>query len=133
MGHELSRRLNIVLPYLYPDYSDDDYHLENASDGKGTYVVWHRSDAAPTDAELAAAKEPAVDAFWWKMFRARRDKALVESDAFGLSDHPKRDQHISYRQELRDLPTTVTKPSYDTLISQDNIYDGIDEFLPELP
>jgi hypothetical protein len=102
MGHELSRRLSIVVPYLYPDLVNKpfvgDYYLKNDGTRKGTYVVWLREDIpAPTDEELAAAKEDAVNDFWWKTFRAK------------YGDQP------------------VTKPPYEELIAQLNIQDGQDE------
>ncbi len=46
--HTLGKRLSIVMPYLYPDLENElhgDYHLQNDSDGNGTYIVWHTDKA----------------------------------------------------------------------------------------
>ena len=82
MSNELSRRLSIVLPHLYPNLVNDpvngDYYLENMSDGKGTQLVWLTSKVTkPTDTELANAKEAAVDADWWRLLRKKRDEKLA--------------------------------------------------------
>ena len=78
MSHELSRRLSIVVPHLYPNLVNNpltgDYYLQNDSDGKGTYLVWKTEKVTkPTDTELANAKEAAVDADWWRALRKIRD------------------------------------------------------------
>lgn len=109
MGHEQSRRLSIVVPYLHPDLENwpfrGDYYLVNDGTREGTYVVWKRDDIPePTDGELAAAKRDAVNDFWWKTMRARRDV----------------------------LPQGVVKPPYAELIRQENIQDGQEEILAAL-
>lgn len=109
MGHELSRRLAIVVPYLYPDLVNwpfvGDYYLVNDGIREGTYVVWRNEGTPePTDEELDAAKEDAVNAFWWKTMEARRDV----------------------------LPEGVEKPPYEELIAQLDIQDGQEEILAAL-
>ena len=69
MSHELSKRLSIVLPHLYPnlvnDYVSGDYYLFNASDGNGTQLMWQTTKVTkPTDTELANAKEAARSKTW---------------------------------------------------------------------
>jgi hypothetical protein len=124
-----SRRLYIVVPHLYPDLKSDtggsfnegDYRLENRSDGNGTQLIWHNGEiTAPTNQELADAKEAAVDAYWWKLLRKKRDKLLVDSDWSQGIDVPSalKNSYATYRTNLRDLPTTVTKPSFSTLNNQ---------------
>jgi len=115
MGHELSRRMSIVVPYLYPDLVnglpdladgvDGDYYLQNDGTREGTYVVWlNEGIPEPTDEELAAAKEDAVNAFWWETMTARREV----------------------------LPEGVVKPPYEELIAQLDIQDGQEEILAAL-
>ena len=131
-----SRRLSIVVPYLYPDldYKDGkDYYLQNDSDGKGTYVIWNNKDITkPTDQELADAKEDAINDDWWKVLRYERDQLLKESDEYAVSDRPDNADWISYREKLRNLPTTVTKPDYEVLNNQEKA-DWLTDLLPTVP
>ena len=120
-----SRRLNMVVPYLYPDLEnglDKDYYLQNNSDGKGTFIVWNNTEVSePTDQELADAKEDAMNVRWWKILRTIRNKLLVESDWSQGLDIPEdlKASYVTYRNDLRNLPSTVTKPNFDTLNSQE--------------
>jgi len=140
MSNELSRRLSIVLPHLYPNLVNDpvngDYYLENMSDGKGTQLVWLTSKVTkPTDTELANAKEAAVDADWWRVLRKIRDEKLIASDWSQGNDVPSdtKTKWATYRTKLRDLPTTVTKPVYSELIKLEETTSGIDALMPEEP
>ena len=134
-----SKRLNLVLPHLYPDLNsvdEKDYYLQNDSDGKGTYVVWLiDSVTEPTAQQLSDAKEAAIDAYWWKLLRATRDKLLVESDWSQAADVPSatKNAYVTYRTDLRDLPTTVTKPNFATLNNQEVPDWNIDNFMPTKP
>jgi len=124
MAQKDSRRLYMVLPHLYPDLEDGtDYYLQNNSDGNGTFLVW-LTDAVtePTEQELADAKEDAMSAWWWKRLRQKRDELLVESDWSQGADVPSdlKSSYATYRTDLRDLPTTVTKPSFETLNNESN-------------
>jgi len=122
-----SRRLGLVVPYLYPDLVNNgiesgDYILQNNSDGKGTFIVWNNTEVPePTEQELADAKEEALNAHWWKKLRKKRDKLLVDSDWSQGADIPTdlKTSYVTYRSNLRDLPTTVTKPDFDTLNNQE--------------
>ena len=137
MAKSDSKRLAIVMPHLYPDLNKKtnpdgtldnmlrpdlcDYILQNNSDGNGTFVVWQNSEIPePTAQELADAKEPAIDAHWWKYLRLQRNELLGESDWTQTPDIPSsiKDAWATYRQELRDLPSTVTKPDFETLNNQ---------------
>ena len=140
MAHENSRRLSIVLPHLYPELTNNlisgDYHLQNNSDGKGTFLVWHTDKAVePTDEELANAKEAAVDADWWRVLRKTRDEKLKESDWSQGTDVPSslKTEYETYRGKLRDLPTTVTKPAYADLIKLEVTTSGIEALMPTKP
>ena len=128
MAQSDSRRLDMVLPYLYPDLidsinEDGDYHLQNDGDDTGTFLVWNNTEITePTDQELADAKEEAINAYWWKRLRKKRDKLLVESDWSQGADVPDdlKASYATYRTDLRDLPATVTKPSFETLNNESN-------------
>jgi len=140
MSNELSRRLSIVLPHLYPSLVnnplDGDYYLQNDSDGNGTQVVWLTSKVTkPTDTELSNAKEAAVDADWWRVLRKIRNEKLVASDWSQGNDIPSdiKTKWATYRTKLRDLPTTVSKPNYSELIKLEETTSGIDDLMPEEP
>ena len=142
MAQSDSRRLYMVLPYLYPDLENrKDYNLENLSDGNGTQLVWLNTEIPePTDQELAEAKEDAMNAYWWKRLRVVRDRLLIDSDWSQGADVPDalKTSYATYRTDLRDLPTTVTKPDVETLNneSNDNITDNgwnVGNFMPTKP
>ena len=121
-----SRRLGLVVPYLYPDLVNNgiesgDYILQNNSDGKGTFIVWNNTEVPePTEQELADAKEDAMNSHWWKVLRIRRDKLLKKSDWSQGTDVPDalKASYVTYRNDLRNLPSTITKPDFDTLNGQ---------------
>ena len=140
MAIQDARRLYMVMPYLYPDLKNEnptgDYHLQNDSDGKGIYVIWHNTEIPkPTDQELADAKEEAMNIYWWKLVRKVRDKLLVDSDWSQGADVPSdlKSSYVTYRNDLRDLPTTVTKPSFETLDGQDVAEWDIAGLMPNKP
>ena len=136
-----SRRLNMVLPYLYPDFINNgtrggDYHLQNDSDGSGTQLHWHNAEIAePTAQQLADAKEASVNAWWWKGLRQQRDRLLKESDWSQGADVPSalKTSYTTYRADLRNLPTTVTKPDFETLNNQEVNDWNIDDLMPTKP
>lgn len=124
--------------HLYPDLVNDsiggDYALRNDSDGRGGYVVWFNNEIPePTDQEIADAKEDAMNAYWWKLLRKRRDGLLKDTDAYGTTDRPDNSEWLTYRQELRDLPITVSKPDYETLNNQSVGEWDINSLMPTKP
>ena len=141
MAQKDSRRLSIVLPYLYPDLNNErekDYYLQNDSDGTGTFIVWRNTEIPePTEQELANAKEDAVNDFWWKRLRTTRNKLLVDSDWSQGADIPSdlKSPYVDYRTDLRNLPTTVTKPDFDTLNNQsaNKWIENINSLMPTKP
>jgi len=144
MAIEDSRRLNMVLPYLFPNYlnaledMEGDYHLINFADGKGTQLVWHTDKSVePTAQELADAKAEAMPSCWLGLLRRWRDKELINSDWSQGTDVPSalKTSYATYRQQLRDLPTTVTKPAYSTLDNQTEkqMVDHMDTLMPTKP
>ena len=136
-----SRRLNLVVPYLYPDLEngvDKDYILRNNSDGNGTFIVWNNDGVSePTEQELADAKEDAMNTHWWKVLRRRRNKLLVESDWSQGTDVPDalKASYVTYRNDLRNLPATVTKPEFNILNNQtiNEWITGIKASMPSNP
>ena len=120
-----SRRLNLVVPYLFPDLENDmdkdDYYLLKNADGTGTQLIWKNTEITkPTDQELADAKEDAMNSHWWKVVRILRDKLLKKSDWSQGTDVPDalKASYVTYRNDLRNLPSTITKPDFDTLNGQ---------------
>ena len=134
-----SRRLNIVLPHLYPALEnghDKDYYLQNDMDGSGIKLYWKKEGTAePTAQQLSDAKEAAIDAYWWKLLRETRDGLLVDSDWSQGADVPNavKSSYVTYRTDLRDLPTTVTKPDFATLNNQEIFDWKIDDLMPTKP
>ena len=119
------RHLNKIMPYLYPSLTNNmdngDYYLQN--DGNGDYLVWTNDHTSkPTDQELADAKEEGLNDGWWKLLRRERDKLLVASDWSQGTDVPSdiKTPWATYRNDLRNLPTTTSKPSFETLNSQED-------------
>jgi hypothetical protein len=141
MAQKDSRRLYMVLLYLYPDLEngyEKDYYLQNDSDGTGTFIVWRNTEIPePTEQELANAKEDAVNDSWWKRLRRKRNKLLVDSDWTQGADIPSdlKSSYVDYRTDLRDLPTTVTKPDFDTLDNQsvNKWTENINSLMPTKP
>ena len=149
MAQKDSKRLSIVLPHLYPDLKGTppivngeyrpelaDYLLRNDTNGTGTYVVWQNSEIPePTAQEIADAKEGAVNASWWKGLRSKRDKLLQSSDWSQGTDIPSdlKTSYATYRTDLRDLPTAVTKPSFETLNNQSVSEWDIKSLMPTKP
>ena len=139
MAQSDSRRLYIVMPYLFPNLENEqgkDYYLQNDSDGTGTQLHWHKEGIAePTAQQLADAKEAAINDYWWKMLRMKRNKLLVNSDWSQGVDVPSaiKSSYATYRTDLRDLPTTVTKPDFSILNNQSVGEWGINSLMPTEP
>jgi hypothetical protein len=142
MAQSDSRRLYIVLPYLYPDLVNQapllggDYFLQNDLDGSGTQLHWHKEGIAePTAQQLADGKEAAINAYWWKLLKRTRDRLLVNSDWSQGADVPSatKNAYVTYRTDLRDLPTTVTKPDFATLNNQSVGEWDINSLMPTKP
>ena len=103
---------------LYPDISDDDFFLQNDSDGKGDYIrKWKSSYPKPTKAELNAVQAIATEKLKWKEIRAKRNALLSKCDwmiirhvtqkTLGIKPKLTDGQYtilLTYMQDLRDIP-----------------------------
>jgi DNA phosphorothioation-dependent restriction protein DptG len=82
-------------------------------------LKWHETNTElkPTLAECEAAWEEILNEAPMKKLREERDKKLLETDKYSITDWPHASEEvkqawITYRQELRDLPSNST-PSLD--------------------
>ena len=69
--------------------------------------------------------------------RKKRDKLLVDSDWSQGADIPTdlKTSYVTYRSNLRDLPTTISKPDFDTLNGQEvnKWIEDINSSMPDNP
>jgi len=84
----------------------------------GERVQLTAEEEAARDAEEAAWEAGAKDRAMANL-RAKRNSLLKETDHYGLSDVTMSEDMTTYRQELRDLPSTVA--SNDTAEDVDSI------------
>jgi len=72
------------------------------------YIMWDGSQIV----EDSIKKQKYVDDAWM-YFRAERNRRLSNSDWTRLDDVPNmnKDAWLVYRQQLRDLPSTITDPT----------------------
>ncbi len=135
----LNWRYNKILRHLYPDLeSGKHYILRNKCDGNGPQLQWiTKAVAKPTTQELTDAKEAAINAWWWARLRIKRDAKLKKSDWTQGADVPSaiKDAWATYRQQLRDLPTTISKPSFAILDDQQDytMHDNMMALFPAEP
>ena len=88
----------------------------------GTYVElstgWRGDKPLPSEVDLEAASEIAVDQIAWASLRTERDSLLVSNDWTQYNDSPLTDEvktsWATYRQELRDLPANTPDPANPT-------------------
>ena len=74
----------------------------------GERVQLTAEEEAARDAEEAAWEAGAKDRAMANL-RAKRNNLLKETDHYGLSDVTMSEDMTAYRQELRDLPSTVAE------------------------
>jgi hypothetical protein len=80
----------------------------------GDTLIWEDDIALkPTEQEIKETTEELQKALPMRVLRRQRDEKLKECDVYGLSDYPFptdtiRQSWLSYRQELRALPTNVS-------------------------
>ena len=114
-------RVTEVIRWKYPDakfqYGGDQVQIkkhDNNGDACEGLTWLEPSDGInrPTKAQIDSWRANAEEAYKWIDIRKKRDKLLAESDRYMLSDYPiseaQKSAYESYRQELRDLPTTFS-------------------------
>ena len=81
------------------------FYVEDGGDGAVTYTV---SDASnPTDSQIAAEITRLDNAEPMRLLRVERDKRLAACDWRASSDLTISDEWKTYRQQLRDLPSSA--------------------------
>ena len=79
-----------------------DYRVECGS-GNKLVLSWNRAEAEPTEEQLEAA----LNIWNWDYVRKERNELLAETDFYALTDVPMSADMTTYRQALRDVPTSV--------------------------
>ena len=77
---------------------------------KDTYesLEWFESSPKPTDEELQQYWEEVKYEYFKGITVKQRNMLLISSDYRALPDFPNRDQWLSYRQQLQNLPLNWT-------------------------
>lgn len=83
-------------------------------------LVWYDNNVQPkpTEEEIINKMNEFFSGYEYEILRYERDKLLENSDKYTLSDFPhnsdeKKQEWLTYRQQLRDITTTQT-PSLDS-------------------
>jgi len=75
-------------------------------------IIWHDEDQdRPTDSEINAEVSRLTTAEPLRLLRLERDKRLLDTDWWGVSDRTITDAETTYRQALRDLPANTDDPA----------------------
>ena len=99
----------LAIEYLFPNaVFNKDFIAQSTGDEDIVITKWNLDDPEPTDKELEAVKDKAIDAHCMKRIREDRNKLLSDSDWLGNSDVVMSDKWKKYRQDLRDLPSTAS-------------------------
>jgi hypothetical protein len=89
------------------ELAPDAYWAVNADDYN--QITWFSEDIPqPTILEVEAKISELKAAEPMRLLRIHRDKLLTETDWWAVSDRTMTSEQSSYRQALRDLPTTAT-------------------------
>ena len=129
----------MVLPCLYPHLKrgrDCKLYDKGMNNKEGTQIRWLNKDVPPpTDKELLDGKVEGLTQHWWMILRLVRDKLLRASDAHAMPDRPDSDKWIPYRKKLRDLPETVSPPSFEVLNNESTSENKskIEKLMPDKP
>ena len=79
------------------------------SDDNGTAIESDNpSDFGTTWSAVSAKKTELVNAEPMRLLREERDRRLAETDWWASSDLTMSSERISYRQDLRDIPSSAT-------------------------
>ena len=84
--------------------------LHDNGDGVVFIKEWNLDIPQPTIEELNAYESIADSNLKWKRIREKRNQFLAETDYLALSDNTMSAEMISYRQQLRDLPSSTSNP-----------------------
>tara|TARA_R110000851_G_scaffold85820_2_gene186430 strand:+ start:278 stop:610 length:333 start_codon:yes stop_codon:yes gene_type:complete len=100
------------------------YHIHNAlsslrPDAEWTIagnnlsgIIWHDEDQdRPTDSEINAEVSRLTTAEPLRLLRLERNKRLLDTDWWAVSDRTITDAETTYRQALRDLPANTDDPA----------------------
>lgn len=75
-------------------------------------LVWHTNNISskPTESEILAKNTELINEIAYDHLRIERNRLLIESDRYSLSDYPHandtiRNGWLTYRQQLRDITT----------------------------
>ena len=95
-----------IITLLCPD------SLFTITDNDYSTLVWNESNTytKPSENEIIAKEISLTSEFAYSELRYKRDKLLLETDKYTLSDFPHandtiRNQWLTYRQQLRDITT----------------------------
>jgi hypothetical protein len=96
---DITQALLELAPGAQWSVNDDDYNQ----------LEWFSEDIPkPTILEVEAKIAELKAAEPMRLLRVHRDKLLTETDWWAVSDRTMTPEQSSYRQALRDLPTTAT-------------------------
>jgi hypothetical protein len=75
-------------------------------------IIWHDEDQdRPTDSEINAEVSRLTTAEPLRLLRLERNKRLLDTDWWAVSDRTITDAETTYRQALRDLPANTDDPA----------------------
>ena len=76
-------------------------------------IQWQDSSTTqPTDSNITTAYNTLLSEFPMHKLKAERNVKLAETDWMAVADRTQTDAEKTYRQALRDLPTTSSSPTY---------------------
>lgn len=76
-------------------------------------IQWQDSSTTqPTDSNITTAYNTLLSEFPMHKLKAERNVKLAETDWMAVADRTQTDAEKTYRQSLRDLPTTSSSPTY---------------------
>tara|TARA_Y100001937_G_C7065254_1_gene305706 strand:+ start:593 stop:1003 length:411 start_codon:yes stop_codon:yes gene_type:complete len=76
-------------------------------------IRWQDSSTTkPSDADITSAYNTLLSEFPMHKLKAERNVKLAETDWMAVADRTQTNAEKTYRQALRDLPTTSSSPTY---------------------
>lgn len=84
-------------------------------------LVWHTNNISskPTESEILSKNTELINEIAYDHLRIERNRLLIESDRYSLSDYPHandtiKNQWLSYRQQLRDITSQTPTMNLET-------------------